>query len=115
MKILIGYDGSSGAETALEDLQRAGLPAKSEALVVSVTDGSLRAPDETSLEADSDDSWRSRLAAAERLAERAAIKIQAYFPQWTISKEGLWGHPAEILLDAAGWWHPDVIVVGSHG
>lgn len=38
MRILIAYDGSSGADTALFDLQRAGLPREAEALVISVAD-----------------------------------------------------------------------------
>ena len=37
MKILIAYDGSEGADAALDDLPRAGLPGRAEALVV-VTD-----------------------------------------------------------------------------
>jgi hypothetical protein len=36
MKILIAYDGSSCADSALEDLRRAGLPRQSEAIVLSV-------------------------------------------------------------------------------
>ena len=38
MRILIAYDGSSGADAALFDLQRAGLPQEAEALVISVAD-----------------------------------------------------------------------------
>ena len=38
MKILIGYDGSEFADAALEDLQRAGLGADVEALVMTVAD-----------------------------------------------------------------------------
>ena len=115
MKILIGYDGSPGGDAALEDLRRAGLTQKSEVLVVCVADHSLSAPDETTLEADSDNSWHARLAQAEKLAETAANKIRSNFPGWTISSEGLWGSPAQALLDTAAWWHPDLIVVGSHG
>lgn len=36
MKILIAYDGSDCARAALEDLKSAGLPAKAEALVLSI-------------------------------------------------------------------------------
>jgi nucleotide-binding universal stress UspA family protein len=115
MKILIGYDGSTCADAAIEDLRRAGLPPQAEALVICVADGSLPSPDEISQEADSDDSWRSRLDEAEKLAEKAAAHIRSYFPGWTISTEGLWGSPAHILLDAVGWWHSDLVVLGSHG
>jgi nucleotide-binding universal stress UspA family protein len=115
MKILIGYDGSACANAAINDLRRAGLPAQSEALVICVADGRLPSPDGIIQEADSDDSWRSRLQGAETLAQKAANTLASYFPLWTVSAEGLWGSPAQVLLDAADWWHPDLIVVGSHG
>ena len=38
MKILIAYDGSQGADDALDDLPRAGLPPLAEALVVFVAE-----------------------------------------------------------------------------
>jgi nucleotide-binding universal stress UspA family protein len=115
MKILIGYDGSACADAAIEDLRRAGLPEQAEALIVCVADGSIPSPDEITPEANSDDSWRSRLEGAEKLARHAAETLSSHFPRWTISTEGLWGSPAQILLDTAEWWHPDLIVVGSHG
>jgi nucleotide-binding universal stress UspA family protein len=115
MKILIGYDGSACADAAIDDLRRAGLPLQSEALVVCVADGTVPAPDELTPEAESDSSWRSKLEGAEKLAQKAGNKIASYFSRWTVSAEGLWGSPAQILLDTAEWWHPDLIVVGSHG
>jgi nucleotide-binding universal stress UspA family protein len=115
MKILIGYDGSTCAGAAIDDLRRAGLPPQSEALVVCVADGGVPSPDELSQEAESDASWRSKLKGAEKLAQKAGNKIASYFPGWTVSAEGMWGAPAQILLDTAEWWHPDLIVVGSHG
>ena len=36
MKIVIAYDGSSGADAALEDLRYAGLPHVAEAVVMSI-------------------------------------------------------------------------------
>ena len=38
MKVLIGYDGSSFADAAIDDLQRAGLPADTRAKVLCVAD-----------------------------------------------------------------------------
>lgn len=38
MKILIAYDGSSGADAALDDLSRAGLPPEVEVVVLSVAE-----------------------------------------------------------------------------
>jgi hypothetical protein len=45
MKILIGYDGSEGADVGIEGLRRAGLPARAvEALVVTVAEVWLPPP-----------------------------------------------------------------------
>ncbi len=41
MKILIGYDGTKGADLALDDLRRAGLPREAEALVISAAEPSF--------------------------------------------------------------------------
>jgi predicted Zn-dependent protease len=38
MKVLIGYDGSPSANQALEELKRAGLPAATKVLIVTVSD-----------------------------------------------------------------------------
>jgi hypothetical protein len=38
MKILIGYDGTKGADLALDDLRRASLPREAEVLVVSMAE-----------------------------------------------------------------------------
>jgi nucleotide-binding universal stress UspA family protein len=116
MKILVGYDGSSSADAAIEDLRRAGLPHKASALlVVSVADGALPALESGVIYTASPDSWRHKLEEAESLARKAADRIASYFPEWTITSEGLWGSPAKIIFETSEWWHPDLIVVGSHG
>jgi len=115
MKILIGYDGSSSADAAIEDLRKAGLPAQAEALVVCVAEGNLPAIESGAIDSASEDSWKSRLAEAESLAQKAADRIGFYFPRWTVTAEALWGSPARIILDTSAWWHPDLLVVGSHG
>jgi nucleotide-binding universal stress UspA family protein len=116
MKILIAYDGSMFADAAIEDLQRAGLPPQAEALVVCVGDGGLPSSEGSDkLETGTEGSWRSRLAEAEKLAKEAGKRISSSFPGWTVSVEALWGSPAKVILDTSGWWHPDLLVAGSHG
>ena len=81
MKLLIAYDGSTSADAAIEDLQRAGLLQQAEALVVCVEDGGLRSPEDTGkTERDSEGSWRSKVAEAEKLAEKASERIRSYLP-----------------------------------
>jgi nucleotide-binding universal stress UspA family protein len=115
MKILIAYDGSSSADSALEDLRRAGLPEETEALIVSVADSRLIEHEPGRRTEEAAVSWMSKVQAAEGLAEKAAAKVSSDFPQWKVSVEGLWGPPSKIILDAAARFHPDLIVAGSHG
>jgi len=44
MKILIAYDGSEGAESVIDDLKRAGLPRRAEAIVLTITEELFPAP-----------------------------------------------------------------------
>jgi len=118
MRILVAYDGSISADAAIEDLRRAGLPPEAEALVMCVSDKSLHRPEPSGAEdaaIELDGSWRSKLAEADALAARAGDRIRSQFPQWSVSSEALWGSPAKTILDTTGWWHPDLLVIGSHG
>ena len=42
MKLLIAYDGSHSADSALDDVTHAGLPATGDALVMTVAEAQLR-------------------------------------------------------------------------
>jgi len=129
MRILIGYDGSSCAEAALDDLARAGLPSEVEALVLSVTEVSLPPPPPSSQEileqarevhvpADIKRVYAKGSPAiqeAQSLSERAAARLRANFPGWEITAEASVGSPAWELVKKADGWKPALIVVGSHG
>ena len=129
MKILIGYDGSDGAEAALDDLQRAGLPSEVEALVLSVTEVSLPSPPPSSYEileqaravhvpADIPRVYAKGSPAiqeAQSLSKRAAARLRANFPAWEITAEASVGSPAWELVKEADGWKPALIVVGSQG
>ena len=45
MKVLIAYDGSESADTAIDGLRRAGVPREADALVASVAEVWLPAPE----------------------------------------------------------------------
>jgi nucleotide-binding universal stress UspA family protein len=114
MKILIAYDGSISADAAIEDLRRTGLPKQTEAVIISVSDD--ESPHDASMEkVETGSSWRARLSDSQALATKACERIRSDFPQWTVSSDALWGPPAKIILDTSEWWHPDLIVVGTHG
>ncbi len=129
MKILIAHDGSQSADTALLDLQRAGLPVDAEALVVSVADVMMvpaTAGYELAAEALTSRRVTSGLVNAQRQAERvlteakefadeARDQVRSYFPRWSVRAETLAGAPGFELIRKADEWRPDLIVVGSHG
>jgi nucleotide-binding universal stress UspA family protein len=115
MKILIAYDGSSCADSALEDLRRAGLPRLAEAAVLSVSQ--LRMPALESVGAGAArivGALLVSLGKAESLARRACERVQSYFPDWTVKAEARSGLPAGVVLERSDEWRSDLIVVGSH-
>ena len=129
MKILIGHDGSQSADAALVDLQRAGLPAEAEALVVSVADV-MMVPETVGHELAAEALMSRRVASsllyaqrqservlneARDFANRARDQVQNYFPHWSVRAETLAGSAGWELIRKASDWRPDLIVVGSHG
>ncbi len=129
MKILIGHDGSQGADAALVDLQRAGLPVEAEALVVSVADV-MMVPQTPVYELAGEALMSRRVTAglvhaqrqtervlteAKDFARRASDQVRSYFPHWSVRAETLAGSAASELISKADEWKPDLIVVGSHG
>jgi nucleotide-binding universal stress UspA family protein len=128
MKILIAYDGSEFADTAIDGLQRAGLPKENvEALVVSVGEVWLPEPARDELLDDTFPLQVSRglkeareraalvMEEAEGFAERGSKRVQKIFSRWQVSHEARNGSAAFELLNRASEWQPDLIVVGSHG
>src|SRR6266511_4050918 len=116
MKILIAYDGSSCADSALEDMRRAGLPRLAEAVVLSVSE--LWMPVVESVGAGAVrivGALPVSLEKAESLAQTACERVQPYFPDWTVKAEARSGSPASVVIERADEWRPDLIVVGSHG
>jgi nucleotide-binding universal stress UspA family protein len=124
IKILVAYDGSECAETALADLKRAGLPDEADALVMSLADvfvpPRLDAQSENTAyvpEAIKHAHERAQhlLEHAESLAKRASEQIKSLFPNWTISYEAQADSPAWALIRKADEWKPDLVVMGTRG
>jgi nucleotide-binding universal stress UspA family protein len=124
MKILIAYDGSQGADDALDDLLRAGLPPLAEALIVSVAEvfapptGSTDAAGSVQVLPAVRRAWAEAtqaIEAARALSLQACARVQALFPGWQVRAEAFADSPAWGVIKQADAWHPDLIVVGSHG
>jgi len=125
MKILIAYDGSEGADAALDGLPRAGLPSSAEALVVVTDVWSTTAPAEFSrvvarrriLSAETS-SFAPALREVEEgraLSRGAAARLRALFPAWDVKAEAALetASAASALLRRASSWGADLLVVGS--
>src|SRR5215211_596529 len=106
MKVLIAYDGSDSADTAIDGLQRAGLPAENvEALVLSVGEVWLPPPAPNEMV---DNTYtmqgppglreaRERAAQvmeeAEQLAHRGSKRVRHNFAGWQVSHDVRNGSP----------------------
>ena len=118
MKVLIGYDGSPGAEAALEDLRRAGLPAKVDARVLSIAEVFLpqqAVPDQPERAPDPSDPRFQALREASDLAERAKRTLLEMFPEWRVEAIARADSPAWGIIKEADTWNPELVVVGSEG
>lgn len=126
MKILIGYDGSESADTALDDLRRAGLDIEAEALVMTVADVFVPLPNDEEarntvpmymLPAIKQAHARAKhkLQEAADLAKRVSEQISSIFPNWSISSVAEADSPAWALIRKADFWKPDLIVMGARG
>ncbi|MBK9527141.1 MAG: universal stress protein [Acidobacteria bacterium] len=123
MKILIAYDGSHCAESALDDLVRAGLPSEGEVLVVTVAEVWLPPPESTEqidefveeLLAKHREKGKRLMNEAEIKARHAAARIKRTLPGWTVKHLATYGSASWEILTAADELNPELIIVGSHG
>jgi nucleotide-binding universal stress UspA family protein len=129
MNVLIAYDGSSCATSAIEELCRAGLPTGVDALVISAIEQNdepeALAPDDflpspappvavmtrpvrPSLS-------RAQLTQAREIAAYGADLVQRYCPTWHV-RSGIDVESAgQAIVRQARRWPADLVVVGSHG
>jgi nucleotide-binding universal stress UspA family protein len=114
MKLQLAYDGSECSDRAILDLRVAGLPDDVEAVVVSVAERWLPPPSIWTLAGPGDEVVPG-LERASNLAARACVRLQNLFPSWDVRAAVSKGSPASQILQDAEEWHPDLIVVGSHG
>jgi nucleotide-binding universal stress UspA family protein len=125
-KILIAYDGSAHADGALADLRHAGLDAKAQVRVLTVSDPWIPSLESVSVATDvvfagafnmaqGAPLMRNALKDAKVLAEKGATRLRKDFPGWKISTATVLDAPAQGVLETAGKWKPQLIVLGSKG
>jgi len=111
MRVLIAYDGSAFAETAIADLVYAGLPANTDARIFHA----LERPSDLLAEALSGD-WSVLVHNGPApVSEDVCARLQRRFPAWNIQIETAIGSPASMIIKRAKEWHADLVVLGTHG
>lgn len=124
MKLLLAYDDSSAAESALGDLKRAGLPDSGEAVVLSVAD--VWMPGEDAVLAPPGDplamtvesgrvAARRALEVATSRAKRGCERLKEALPGWQVRAESSADAPAWAIIKQADQMNADLVVVGSLG
>ena len=122
MRILIGYDDSVPLEKTLLDLDRAGLPSGTEAVILSVATawghdpfprgGGKRdrpgPPPSRQLRKHMDRAMKETRA----LADSGKRRLRERFPAWKIQAEAAIDDAAEALLAKAEAWNADLVAVG---
>lgn len=127
MNIVIAYDGSHFAKAAIDQLPRAGLPQKVNALVISVSDTLLAAAAMThfppsALSSRAAGTFAQAQAEVDRATDEArelalegSTRAHALFPHWGVYPQPVVGQPAETVVEKANDWRAELIVVGAHG
>jgi nucleotide-binding universal stress UspA family protein len=117
MKVLLGYDGSTYADAAIDDLQWAGLPETTDAVVLSAVEwpAMLAVRNWGMVQTDFSPEWMKRIEHAQQLADTGAARVRKLFPKWNIDIEPSGGDPADSILEKARTWPADLILVGTHG
>ncbi|HYW69687.1 MAG TPA: universal stress protein [Pyrinomonadaceae bacterium] len=117
MKILIGVDGSTYSDAALEEVARRSWPDASEIRVVHAFDLPLApTPEIWSLPHDYyEELDRALRRQSEAIIGAAIDKLKSCLADLKIDGKAVMGSAKAVLLDEAAAWKADLIVVGSHG
>jgi nucleotide-binding universal stress UspA family protein len=129
-KVLLAYDGSAGAVGALADLMRnrSGLPEPVEVLVLCVADvwtaerlGEVQTyawggmPFTPAQLRSLETAEQAALVAARKTAAQACARLKAACPAWDVRGESAASAPVWGIVQRAGEWGADLIVMGTHG
>ena len=119
-KILVAYDGSTGAELAVKEMLSGGFPERAEAIVFTVADvwlpphpSEVHSKDPTL--AAGHENAGDVLKEAQNTAVLGARLLHELFPNWIISNSAQADSPAWGIVAEAKRWGADLIVIGSHG
>jgi len=116
--MLVGVDGSSFSDEALDEVSQRPWPADTEILVVHAFDPPLAATPEGWALPQTYYENLDRLATerAETTIKEAVDRLQVKVGNHVkVTGKAIFGSPKRVILDEAEDWNADLIVVGSHG
>ncbi len=119
-KLLVAYDNSAAADSAISDLCHAALPPNLDVLVMSVADvylpaTPLRGPSQTVplVVQQAYEKAQREVEAHRHMALRACGRIQAMFPRWKCEPLSVGDSPGWAIVKKATEWEADLVVVGA--
>ncbi|MEN3331834.1 MAG: hypothetical protein V7641_1199 [Blastocatellia bacterium] len=118
MKILLAIDGSSFSDAAVEEVVERPWPADAEVKIISVIEPLATIMTENWVMPDNywDATEQAATEQAQAALDRAVSRFkEAATPSLKITKEIHKGYAQRVILDEAGHWGANLIVVGSHG
>ena len=120
-RLLIAYDGSPAADTAINDLLDAALPAQLDVIVMSVADVYLpptsqlpkAAVPEILVIQKAREKALEEVAAQRGLAERACVRLKTMFPKWNCAPYAVGDSPGWAIARKAMESKIDLVVLGA--
>ena len=119
-RVLIAYDASAQAESALEELSRTGLSSEVQALVMSVADvwlpknADLGAEQWPEIELATIRHARERaeqaVVSANAMATRAGDQLAQFHPKWSVDRFACGDSPAWAILTKAAEWRANLVL-----
>lgn len=115
MKILLAIDGSSSSQAALQSVAARPWPASTQLKVLHVVElpSLLMGREMGGSDPEFEAFWEALREQGKELADKAAQKLRE--AKFDVSTELVEGDPKSLIIDVAGRWPADMIVVGSHG
>jgi nucleotide-binding universal stress UspA family protein len=117
MRIIVAYDGSRGAEAAVDEVLRRPWPEGSEIRVVTVVETPAPYPPAAGVEAYAPVTERIRAMIREEMEGRVRKVVQRFKdrPELRVGYELREPGVKRALLDAIREWRADLVVLGSQG
>ena len=117
MKILLAYDGSPGADAAVQELLQGNWPARTQVRIVSVVEWplALEPPFPVDYPGPAVEGIRAAMTEQSKKSLERARQVIAARGDLDVTTDLRAGSPKHALLEAIEKWQPNLVVAGSTG